>query len=128
MKLQNRQSMRLIHEIWIMQKLITAIKNKYVYTLIIFLLWLTFLSDVDLIYIIQSRIELGHLREEVTNLEKQNEEAVASLKDLTSNQASLEKFARENYLFKRENEDVYVIKEKKAMVDSTDSKSAKTSQ
>jgi cell division protein DivIC len=109
-----------------MQKIITAIKNKYVYTLIIFLLWLTFLSDVDLIYIIQSRIELGHLREEVTNLEKQNEEAVASLKDLTSNQASLEKFARENYLFKRENEDVYVIKEKKVAVDSTDSKSGKT--
>ncbi|MFM7731200.1 MAG: FtsB family cell division protein [Flavobacteriales bacterium] len=102
-----------------MQKFIAFLKNKYVYTSIIFLLWLTFLSDVDLIYIVQSRIELGHLRAEVSNLEKQNEEARTSLQDLTTNQASLEKFARENYLFKRENEDVYVIKEKKAIPDST---------
>lgn len=102
-----------------MQKLISFLKIKYVYTSIFFLLWLTFLSNVDLIYIVQSRIELGHLRAEVSRLEKQNEEATASLKDLTTNQASLEKFARENYLFKRENEDVYVIKEKKVIPDST---------
>ncbi|MFY8137257.1 MAG: septum formation initiator family protein [Flavobacteriales bacterium] len=44
-------------------------------------------------------------------LEKKNEQAKVSLEDLKNNQASLEKFARETYYMKRDNEVVFVFKE-----------------
>jgi cell division protein FtsB len=45
-----------------------------------------------------------------------NARATQALIDLTTNAASLEKFARENYYMKRENEVVYVFKERPAQV------------
>ncbi len=45
-----------------------------------------------------------------------NVRAAEALHDLTTNTYSLEKFARENYYMKRENEEVYVFKERPAPV------------
>lgn len=42
----------------------------------------------------------------------EKEKAEKAYKELFSNEASLEKFAREQYLMKRDNEDIYVIKER----------------
>ncbi len=56
-------------------------------------------------------MELYSLQKEVKELEKKNEQAKISLEDLKNNQASLEKFARETYYMKRDNEVVFVFKE-----------------
>jgi cell division protein FtsB len=48
----------------------------------------------------------------VRDLEKKNEELKISLEDLSNNSASLEKFARETYYMKRDNEEVFVFKER----------------
>lgn len=55
-------------------------------------------------------MELYSLQKEVKELEKKNEQAKISLEDLKNNQA-LEKFARETYYMKRDNEVVFVFKE-----------------
>lgn len=57
-------------------------------------------------------MELNALKKEVRELEKKNELAKTNLEDLSNNTASLEKFAREAYYMKRENEDVFVFKER----------------
>lgn len=96
-----------------MKKWINRIsKNKYAIALVLFLGWICFFNDIDLFYIIESRIELMKLRKEVKEMRKQNELATAALRDLESNTASLEKFARETYYMKKPNEVVYVFKER----------------
>lgn len=42
----------------------------------------------------------------------EKEKAEKAYQELFSNEASLEKFAREQYLMKRDNEDIYVINER----------------
>lgn len=88
------------------------IKNKYFIATAFFLLWICLFNDIDLFYIIRSRQEVRALRNEVKTLEQENESALKSLADLSSNKASLEKFARETYYMKRDNEDVFVFKER----------------
>ena len=88
------------------------IKNKYFIATAFFLLWICLFNDIDLFYIIRSRQEVSSLRNEVKTLERENETALKSLADLSNNQASLEKFARETYYMKRDNEDVFVFKER----------------
>ena len=88
------------------------IKNKYFIATAFFLLWICLFNDIDLFYIIRSRQEVSALRNEVKTLEQENESALKSLADLSSNKASLEKFARETYYMKRDNEDVFVFKER----------------
>jgi hypothetical protein len=45
-------------------------------------------------------------------LKKKNQLADEALQDISTNTASLEKFARETYYMKRDNEDVFVFKER----------------
>ena len=87
-------------------------RNKYALATGVFLMWVCFFNDIDLFYIIQSRRELNALKSEVHDLRAENERATQALYDLSHNKNSLEKFARENYYMKRDNEDVYVFKER----------------
>jgi cell division protein FtsB len=96
--------------------LVRFVKSKYTLSTVVFLLWLTFFNEIDLIYIFQSRREVAALRNEVQRMKDDNEKATQALRDLTTNTYSLEKFARENYYMKRDNEEVYVFKERPAPV------------
>jgi cell division protein FtsB len=94
------------------KRILRFLKNKYATAVTIFLLWICFFNDIDLFFIVQSRWELMNMRKEVKELRKQNQLAKEALNDISNNTASLEKFARETYYMKRDNEDVYVFKER----------------
>lgn len=98
------------------KRFVRFIKSKYTLSTVIFLLWLTFFNEIDLMYIFQSRREVAALRNEVQRMKEDNARATEALHDLTTNTYSLEKFARENYYMKRDNEEVYVFKERPAEV------------
>ena len=51
-------------------------------------------------------------------MKKENQEASSMLSELQTNQATLEKFARETYMMKRDNEDVFVFREKNPAPDT----------
>lgn len=76
------------------------------------MLWVCFFNEVNLFYIVRSKMDLLHLQQEVKELEKKNQLAKTNLEDLSNNTASLEKFAREAYYMKKQNEDVFVFKER----------------
>jgi cell division protein FtsB len=88
------------------------LRNKYILATGFFLLWICLFNDIDLFYIIRSKQEVNALRTEVEELERNNTKELKSLAELTSSQKSLEKFARETYYMKRDNEEVYVFKER----------------
>ncbi len=89
------------------------LKNKYLLTAIGFSVWILFIDDRDLI-----TTHFRHLRE-LKKLEasrKYYEEQIAvtraELEKLKSDPAVVEKYAREKYLMKRDNEDLFLVREK----------------
>ncbi len=55
--------------------------------------------------------KIRELEEEKVYYDKQIQEIQEDMRELNSDPVELEKFARENYQFKRPGEDVYLIKE-----------------
>jgi cell division protein DivIC len=86
-------------------------KNFYFIAGSVFLIWMLFFDSND--FFNQYR-----LSRKLTNLEKQKtyylekiDQVKKDREELFSNQELLEKFAREKYLMKKENEDLYIIVE-----------------
>ena len=74
---------------------------------------LFFFSDSSFAKRIKYESQIKNLESQVEFYRKQAEIDRDKLDELQSNKEDLEKFARENYLMKKENEEVFIIKEKK---------------
>ncbi len=87
-------------------------RHKYMFTFIIFLLIIGVLDDENsLIQRAAHLREIHELNSEIDKYRKQYEEDSRTLKELTNNPKALEKVAREKYLMKEENEDIYIFEE-----------------
>ena len=87
--------------------------NKYVFTLTGFLVWLTFFDKHDFILQHSYRKTLESLEKEKEYYSREIDKNTKEMTELFTNQKNLEKFARERYYMKRDNEDVFVFVEKK---------------
>lgn len=87
------------------------IKNKYALTAIVFLVWITFFDQNKLLTQFQYRMELNKLEEEKEFYQDEIKIIQEDLKELKTNPQTLEKFAREKYLMKKDNEELFVIVE-----------------
>src|SRR5665213_2482999 len=86
------------------------LKNKYVLTAIGFGIWILFIDDRDFITTHFRHVsELHKLEAQKKYYENQISSVQAELDQLKRNPATLEKYAREKYLMKKDNEDVYLI-------------------
>lgn len=83
--------------------------NKYTITSLIFLVWLTFFDRNNLVEKMQLRSKIATLKKEKAYYQDKIEEDNRKIKELLSSKENLEKFAREQYLMKRPNEDIFVI-------------------
>lgn len=93
------------------KKLLTYIKNKYTLTFLAFVIWVSFFDKNDVLSQMDLRKEVKKLETEkqyfVTEIDKNK----TDMKELMTNPKNLEKFAREKYLMKKDNEDVFVLVE-----------------
>ena len=87
------------------------LKNKYVVAAIIFTVWICFLDENNLLERFQNLRELRQLKADKLYYQEKIEEDTKRLNELKTDNDNLEKFAREQYLMKKDNEDVYVIVE-----------------
>jgi cell division protein FtsB len=87
-------------------RILRFFRNKYVLTVTIFLVWMTFFDNNDIFR--QYRIERKkqELTQEYNRRKKLIAETNERLRELRDRKL-LEKFAREEYLFKRPNEEVF---------------------
>lgn len=98
-----------------MKRLLHLLKNKYFVVSLAFLVWMVFFDKNDLFSQYQYHQQLSKLKHERDFYQKETAKVNQDLDELTSNKEKLEKFAREKYLMKKANEDVFVIvKDKKA--------------
>lgn len=82
-----------------------------------FILWMLFFDSNNVFYRFNIAKEISDIEESIKAHKKSIGELHAQRKDVLGNQRSIEKFAREKYLFKKDNEDVFVIE-----IDSTGKK------
>jgi cell division protein DivIC len=97
------------------RKLWHLLKNKYLLTAMGFTVWILFFDARDFITShFRERGELNKLEKSKKYYEQQIATTKQELEQLRSNPAILEKYAREKYLMKRDNEDLFLIREDKA--------------
>jgi cell division protein DivIC len=94
------------------KKLPKAFKNFYAITLAIFFVWMLALDSNNLIARFQLSSKLSGLEDEKEYYEEKIKEVQKDHDELFGDRESIEKFAREKYLMKKETEDIYVIVEK----------------
>ncbi len=98
---------KVLHFIW------SKISNKYFLVFISFFAWIMFFDQHNLLQHYQNREKLRQLKEQEEFYKKKIEADKQKLYELQTNDENLEKFAREQFQMKKENEDVFVIVEGK---------------
>ena len=98
-----------------MSKLITVWKyirqHKYLITIAAFLVIIVFLDENSLIQRQKHQQEINTLKAEIERYRQQFEEDTRKLKELTESPEAMEKIAREKYLMKKPNEDIFIFEE-----------------
>jgi len=92
-----------------MKRFLNLFRNKYFLVSSIFLVWMVFFDRNDLFSQWEYHQQASKLKQERDFYQKETAKVHQDLDELTSNKEKLEKFAREKYLMKKENEDVFVI-------------------
>jgi cell division protein FtsB len=85
------------------------LKNKYFLTTIGIVVWLLFFDKNDIFTQSELINKLNKLKDERSYYLEEIEKGKKEITELKTNQESLERFAREKYLMKKDNEDVFVI-------------------
>ena len=91
-----------------MKKFLHYFKNKYILTGTIFVLYGLFLDDVDVFTIFRQKAKLTQLNEQKEIVKSQLNDTRYTLDQLKFD-SEIERYAREKKLFKKDNEDVFVI-------------------
>lgn len=86
-------------------------RNFYFLTGMVFLLWMLFLDTNNFISTFSLSAKRRALEKEWEYYQEKRKEVIADYNELFGNRKTLEKFAREKYLMKRETEEVFVIVE-----------------
>ena len=89
------------------------LRNKYLILLLLFIFWIVFLDDYNL-------INQNKMKNNVDDLKEQKEFYISEIKSdstelskLKNDSEEQERFAREKFLMKKDNEDVFIIRVKK---------------
>ncbi|MBT4478703.1 MAG: septum formation initiator family protein [Flavobacteriales bacterium] len=92
------------------EKIPEVFKNKYFIVGFLFLIWISFLDENNLVSLNQQINTLEEKQEIIDSLENEIFQMENKLERLNNDRKELEKFARENFLMKKENEDIILIK------------------
>lgn len=91
----------------------TFFKSPFLIGGLLFAVWMTFFDENNFITQYHRYAQLTDLLEKKEYYVEQIAKTDKEYKELTTNPATQEKFAREHYWMKRDNEDVFVIVEEK---------------
>lgn len=90
-------------------KIPSFLRNKYILTMTIFVIWIILLDTNNLIERYRQMSELRKLKSEREYYMKKIEEDRSKLNELKTDDDNLEKFAREQYKMKRKDEDLFIV-------------------
>ena len=93
------------------QKIPPILKSFYFLSGLFFIIWMLFIDSNDLYSQYTRSRKLKELERQKAFYTEKIQEVKKDREELLSDQALLEKFAREKYLMKKDSEDLYVIVE-----------------
>jgi len=94
------------------KKLFKTLANKYLIAFMVFSVWMIFIDDNNIFFLRKNVNKLKEYRvEKAYFLEKIRNDSI-HLQEMKANAKNLEKFAREEFLMKKKNEDIFLIIEK----------------
>ena len=96
-----------LNKLWI--AILPLLKNKFTLTLILFIGWISFFDQNNMVDRIQNMNQLHQLEKDKIYYISKIKEDSAKLTELKTDSRNLEKFAREQYLMKKDNEDIFII-------------------
>ncbi len=96
-----------------LDKLPKPLRNKYIIVLIVFGLWLAFFDKHSLFKQYKLQATLSELKTKQVFFKSEIHKDSIKAMELSSDDRNLEKFAREEHLMKRDDEDIYIFVEKK---------------
>jgi cell division protein DivIC len=90
------------------------LRNRYLLAITGFIVWMLFFEPVkDVFSQIERKKELEMLNKKISYYKNEIKLARKQQQELEHNPATLERFAREKYFMKKDNEEVFVIEEDK---------------
>ncbi|MFA9371327.1 MAG: septum formation initiator family protein [Labilibaculum antarcticum] len=89
--------------------LLKIIRNKYVITFLIFYFWLFFFDQRSVWERMGHENKIESLEKEKAYFIEKIETDKNRIDELKTNRENLEKFAREQYLMKKDNEDIFIM-------------------
>ncbi len=87
----------------------SILKNKYLLTGVAFLIWIFFFDPKDIPSSINRIQTYTKLQKSEQHLNNQIADTHKDLDLLKTNPQTIEKYARENYMMKKDNEDLFII-------------------
>lgn len=96
-----------------MKPIIRGITNKFFLASVFFIVWMFFFDHNDILLGFKRRQELNELKDKKEYYQERIQTTREELNQLKQNASSLEKVAREKYMMKKDNEDLFIIEEKR---------------
>ena len=93
----------------LLQRIPSFLRNKYLLATAAFVVWMLFFDHDDIFTQLERKKELREIQASKSYYQKQIAENQKISKELQFNASAVEKYAREKYLMKRDNEDLYII-------------------
>lgn len=94
-------------------KFIKIIKNKFLIVGVVFVVWVTYCDSNSLIDWVKVGMNIREQNRQKRYYLQEIKATEEKLQELGSNLDSLEKFAREQYFFLEDGEDIFIVQEKK---------------
>jgi len=91
------------------KKILRFFINKYFITTVAFVVWLVFFDSNNVLTSLRTRNKLNALRKDKKFYMDEIKKDSILVQKLHSDTLELEKYAREKYLMKKDNEDVYLV-------------------
>jgi cell division protein FtsB len=85
-------------------------KNKYFLVLVAAMVWFVFFDQNNLIQQYRLQRQIREFRQEIEYYRQEIARDSIDIQKLRNNPEELERYAREKYLLKKENEDIFIIK------------------
>ncbi|HCF63569.1 MAG TPA: septum formation initiator [Chitinophagaceae bacterium] len=90
-------------------RMVRLFLNKYILSLVLFVIWMAFFDPKDWQLIAARKQKLNELEKSEEVLNRQIADTRKELKLLKTSAESIEKYAREKYMMKKDNEDLFIV-------------------
>lgn len=96
-----------------LKKIPSWLKNKYTLSSLGFLVWIAFIDQNNLLTQLEYRSTLNNIKKDQFFYKEEINKTKKELNELSTDQKALEKFAREKYLMKKDNEEIFIFEEER---------------